>query len=135
VLGVQGAGTADFVPLEQRTDAGANHQRFMLESVGDPANSNVFVLRARHSWRCMDVAGASTAPGAGVIQYGCGWPSSASANQRIELVPSGGEGAFELRPRHSNLCLGIQGGSANDGGLLVQQTCSGAPSQRFFFFE
>lgn len=55
-------------------------------------------------------------------------PSAEDGTNTSELTTGVG---LELRAEHSNLCLGIAGGSKNNGAALLQQACTGSPSQRF----
>ncbi|WPB82683.1 RICIN domain-containing protein [Archangium violaceum] len=96
----------------------------MLESTGD----GYFTVRARHSGKCMDVGGASTAAGANVLQYTC----NGSNNQRFRLVPYN-NGYFALQAKHSNQCLGIARASMDDGGFLVQSPCAWTTNESFRF--
>ena len=124
VLDVPSASTGDNVKINQYTNTGANHQRWLFESTGD----GYFTVRARHSGKCLDVAGASKTAGAGVIQQSC----SGNDNQRFRLTPVS-TGYFTLRAKHSDQCLGIAGSSTADGAFLVQSTCGGKTSENFRF--
>ncbi|WP_412752074.1 RICIN domain-containing protein [Krasilnikovia sp. M28-CT-15] len=70
------------------------------------------------SRKCMNVAGASTANGAAVVQ----WPCSRSATNglwyRDEVA-----GYHVWRNGHSGKCLNVAGASKKNGAWLVQYTC------------
>jgi ricin-type beta-trefoil lectin protein len=123
-IDVPGGSTADGVKLYQFANAGADNQRWLLESTGD----GHFTLRARHSGKCMDVPGGSTAGGANVIQHGC----NGGDNQRFRLTPYG-DGYFAVQAKHSNQCLDIAGGAMGDGGQLVQWPCAWTTNESFRF--
>jgi len=41
------------------------------------------------------------------------------------------DGAFELKPRHSAMCLVISHSGLDNGAISEQGTCNGDPNQRF----
>ena len=53
---------------------------------------------------------------------------SGNEAQQWEKIERGG-GAFELRARHSGLCLDVAGAGSEDGTLITQWDCVGAPNQ------
>ncbi|MCP2323998.1 arabinan endo-1,5-alpha-L-arabinosidase [Hamadaea flava] len=73
-------------------------------------------LTARHSGKAMDVAGSSTADGAGLVQQTV---SSASTSQQFQFVDSGG-GFFRLRARHSGKVVDVSNRSTADGAAVIQ---------------
>ncbi|MBR8640451.1 RICIN domain-containing protein [Streptomyces tuirus] len=83
-------------------------------------------IRARHSGKCADVVGASTAAGAEVQQYGC-WDGD---NQQWQPRGVGG-GYYQIVAEHSGLCLDVAGSSTANGAAIVQQTCDGGTSQQW----
>lgn len=85
------------------------------------------------SGRCMDVAGASTAPGAWVNQFTC----HGNQNQvwRIESTPECRDGSGScsynlIRSMNSNLCLEV-----DIAGRLHQASCAAVDGQRFIIWE
>jgi hypothetical protein len=74
-----------------------------------------------------EAADASTAAGADAIQAN----GSSHANQDWEIVlRSGSTTVFNLRNRHSRLCLGISGASTANGAQAAQFGCNyTAPNQ------
>ncbi|MEV6879443.1 RICIN domain-containing protein [Amycolatopsis sp. NPDC051128] len=72
-LDVDGASTADGAVVAQRTcQAGAANQQFTLRRVTYGGNdAHDYQLVARHSGKCVDVNGVSTAARAAVIQWTC----------------------------------------------------------------
>ncbi|MFG2675504.1 glycoside hydrolase N-terminal domain-containing protein [Streptomyces sp. NPDC048445] len=86
-------------------------------TVAPPAQYSVFQLVNRQSGRAMDIPGASTAAGTGVVQY---TPSS-TANQQFRFTPVG-SGVYEIHTTHGGtpLALGISGGGSTDGAKLIQ---------------
>jgi hypothetical protein len=71
-LDVNGSSTADGATVEQSTCDGATSQQFTLRKVTYGGNdSHDYQLVARHSGKCVDVNGVSTAVHAPVIQWTC----------------------------------------------------------------
>ncbi|AMW14533.1 hypothetical protein A4E84_36675 [Streptomyces qaidamensis] len=83
-------------------------------------------LKARHSGKCAEAVGSSTAAGAAIEQTGC----SDGDDQRWQLHEVGG-GYFQILSRHSGLCLDVAGSSTANTAAIVQQTCDGRPSQQW----
>ncbi len=81
-------------------------------------------LVARHSGKCLDVYGAYTANGTGMIQYECGNPTT-SQNQVFTLVPQG-SAYYQLIARHSGRCVDVTNLSQSDGARLQQWDCLGS---------
>ncbi|MFC5668363.1 RICIN domain-containing protein [Kitasatospora misakiensis] len=70
-LDVLAASTAEGAAIGQWTCNGGTNQQFTLRPVSALGNSQDYQLVAVHSGKCVDVAGASTAPGALVHQWTC----------------------------------------------------------------
>ena len=81
-------------------------------------------LVARHSGKCADVSGASTAPGALLQQ----WSRTTGLNQQFDFLDSGG-GHYRIRARHSGLVLQVA--SSSTGADITQQTDTGAAGQQW----
>ena len=73
--------------------------------------------------KCLDVAGASTAPGGAVHQWRC----SFNANEQWTLQPFGG--GYRVINQNSNQCLYVSGGSTVAGAPIVQNTCTGGAGE------
>jgi cysteine-rich repeat protein len=81
----------------------------------------------RHSGKCVDVTPSSVlggVDGQAVRQWTCSSPPT--ANQEFIAVATDG-GYFQLRARHSDMCLDAVPGGIN----VVQKRCSGAASQQW----
>lgn len=118
---VPGSSSDNQVPVTQETCAAdtLNSQwRFT-----DNSNGYVRVL-AQHSGKCLDVADKSTADGAEVKQYDCGWGDN--QRWRFETLP---DGYVRIVAKHSGKCLAVRGGSTTAGAGIVQSTCDGSPGQ------
>ncbi|WP_442815543.1 RICIN domain-containing protein [Streptomyces sp. NBC_01207] len=118
---VPGSSSDNQVPVTQETCAAdtLNSQwRFT-----DNSNGYVRVL-AQHSGKCLDVADKSTADGAEVKQYDCGWGDN--QRWRFETLP---DGYVRIVAKHSSKCLAFRGGSTTPGAGLVQSACDGSPGQ------
>jgi glucose/arabinose dehydrogenase len=76
--------------------------------------------------RCAHVSGRSTASGADVIQRSC----NGQTRQQFRFTHLG-SGIYEVRPVHSNLCMGVLGNSPADGADVVQLTCNSSAGQRW----
>ncbi|WP_437995713.1 RICIN domain-containing protein [Sorangium sp. So ce185] len=81
---------------------------------------------ARHSGKCLDVNGASTADGAVVHQWTC----NGGSNQEW-LLQSAGGGYYRVVARHSGKCLDVVSGSTADGAAVKQYTCNGGSNQQW----
>lgn len=73
---------------------------------------------ARHSSRCLDIEGGSTADGARAIQFDC----HGAQNQQFTLKP-GGRG-FQAIAGHSGKCLAVRSRSTASGAQVEQTTCA-----------
>ncbi|WP_222598250.1 RICIN domain-containing protein [Lentzea tibetensis] len=95
-----------------------------------------YELRARHSDKCLDVdgrgAGGAGADFANVMQYQC-W-GGANQQWRFAYV---GNGYYELRARHSDKCLDVDGRGAGGAGAdfanVMQYQCWGGVNQQWRF--
>jgi hypothetical protein len=98
-----------------------------IEIVQEQLSANaVYVVRAGHSRKCLDVQGASTADGAAVHQWDC----HRRANQQFRLRAAG-EGNFELLAQHSGKCLEVAAAGKADGDRVRQGGCDGGDHQRW----
>ena len=83
----------------------------------DPAA--FYQIVAKHSGKCLDVAGGPDAVGNGVrvIQFEC----NGAANQQWKLVPVG-DGYYKVLAKHSGKSLDVFGGNiATGNGVIVEQ--------------
>ena len=85
-----------------------------------------YVLVNRNSGKALDVTGASTADGAGLVQ----WSRTNATNQQFQFADAGG-GNYKLRARHSGKLADVQGASTADGAPVVQWTDNGGANQQF----
>jgi hypothetical protein len=88
-----------------------------------------YELVARHSNKCLDVANASEAHGADVIQGNC----SHRWNQQFYLRPSGN--GYMIVARHSNKCVDVENFSRRHLANVLQASCRGTSNQRWRFFS
>lgn len=85
-----------------------------------------YEIVARHSGKCLDVEGESTASGARVIQFGCGgWP-----NQQWQVVSVGG-GYYKIVARHSGKVLDVQWAGLDNGVPVWQWDENGTAAQQW----
>ncbi len=90
------------------------------------ANTAYNRLVARHSGKCLDVNGSSTADGAIVQQWTCG----SGNNQQWQLQYASG-GYYRLVARHSGKCLDVISSSTADGAAVKQYTCNSGNNQQW----
>ena len=90
--------------------------------------SGTRVLTSQNSGMVMDVAGASRADGALIIQ----WAANGGANQEWTLQQATGN-VFAVRNVNSGLCLGVPASTAAAGTQLSQGACTGGASQQWAF--
>jgi hypothetical protein len=91
-----------------------------------PAPLTGTALSAAHSGKCLNVAHASTADRASVIQYTC----VGAANERWRAVPQD-DGSYQLVAEHSGKCLNVAGGATANRAPLIQYRCVGAANERW----
>ncbi|WTP27782.1 RICIN domain-containing protein [Streptomyces sp. NBC_00203] len=85
-----------------------------------------YVLVNRGSGKALDVAGASSADGAGLTQ----WTRTGSANQQFRFVDSGG-GYYRLKAQHSGKVLDVLNYSGADHADIVQWSDLNGTNQQF----
>lgn len=118
---VPGSSSDNQVPVTQETcAAGALNSQWRFT---DNSNGYVRVL-AQHSGKCLDVADRSTADGAEVEQYDCGWGDN--QRWRFETLP---DGYVRIVAKHSSKCLAVRDGSTAAGAGIVQSACDDSPGQ------
>jgi hypothetical protein len=76
-------------------------------------------LVARHSGKCADVSGVSTADGAVLHQWTC---INGQLNQEWNFTATT-DGYYTLRATHSGKCMDVSGVSTADGAVVHQWTC------------
>jgi hypothetical protein len=107
--------------------SGANNQKWKISSAQPPAPplaEGLYTLTARHSGKCLDVAGASGKSGADVLQWDC----HGKDNQKWRLVSKGGD-FYALVASHSGKCLDVAGVSGKSGADVLQWDCHGKDNQ------
>jgi len=123
VLDVQGGFTGDGARVIQFTPHGGTNQRWRVTQTGATAGGTpVYSLRPHNNLnKCMDIQGASTAIGAGVLTFQCG----PGAHQQFFITPEAG--AFRIVARHSGLTMTMP--SFLDSTQLIQRLGPNPPSQ------
>ncbi|CAL9568810.1 MULTISPECIES: RICIN domain-containing protein [unclassified Streptomyces] len=94
-----------------------------------PVDRGYFLVKARHSSMCLDVAHASQRHAAPVVQARC----SGGHNQQWRLIPQGDGLRFKIQARHSNMCLDVAHASRRHAAPVVQANCSGGSNQVWWF--
>jgi hypothetical protein len=91
---------------------------------GDALPNGTYELRAVHSDKCLDVAGAGTGDGANIQQYACNGTNA----QRFTVTRAAS--GYELKNAGSGKCVDVSGNSLADGANIHQWTCHGGNNQR-----
>ncbi|HYE06237.1 MAG TPA: carbohydrate-binding protein [Planctomycetota bacterium] len=86
----------------------------------------VYKLVAKHSGKCLEVAGGSIADGADVRQ----WSDTGTMAQQWTTVANG-DGTWTLTARCSGKALHVAAASTADGADIVQSTATGGAHQRW----
>lgn len=84
-------------------------------------------LTGRQSGKVIDVRSASTADGAGIIQ----WSRSALAANQHWYFRSAGNGYYNMVSRNTGKCLDVKSGSTADGAAVVQWACHSGTNQQW----
>lgn len=92
------------------------------ESIGD----GLTMLTAEHSGLPLQINDSSQVVGADLRQG----PLTGGGHQAFRLTEVQA-GIYRITVQHSQLCIGVEGASLNDGARLEQQTCDGSTSQQF----
>ncbi|MDO6762622.1 glycoside hydrolase family 11 protein [Agarivorans sp. 1_MG-2023] len=87
-------------------------------------------LQAKHSKKCLDVAGVSNNNGANIQQYDCGGGN----NQKWKFY-SQGNGWYTVQAQHSSKCLDVAGPSTNNGANIHQYACHNGGNQQFKLYD
>lgn len=100
----------------------------MLDPAAGIALSEPFWVFAKHSGKALDVAGASKANSAQIIQY----DHHGGENQVFFVEPVGG-GHYRIVALHSGKVLDVAGASNSNGAKIIQYEWHGGDNQRFRF--
>ena len=103
----------------------ATSPQMIAPATGVTDETGYYRLINQKSGKCLDVASASTANGANVIQYTCG----TSTNQQWQWVAIGSY--FQLKARHSGKCLDVVSSGTADGTDIQQYTCGSGNNQQW----
>lgn len=97
----------------------------------DDLSAGFYAIRNQATNKCLDKTN-SLNPGAIVHQWTC---DATNDNQSFQLVADG-MGAFQLKNKHSGLCLSVVGGgTASLNGTKVEQaTCASVDAQKLTFY-
>lgn len=83
-------------------------------------------LVARHSQKCVSVAGVSNANGAAAVQWDC----LDAPNQQWKLVATSA-GYYTVAAVNSGKCLSVSGASVQNNATVVQWDCVGGTNQEW----
>ena len=112
-----------------RADAQAVGGPALSTLPGQAAPSYTFIIVARHSVKCLEVADASTEDGANVDQRTC----DGSPNQLWSFLYLD-DNRYMMVARHSRKCLAVADASVEDGANVVQGTCDAAAANQQWSF-
>jgi glucose/arabinose dehydrogenase len=90
------------------------------------AQVTYYKIVARHSGKCLDVSGGSTAAGALIHQWDC----YGGSNQQWQVIDVGG-GYSKIVARHSGRVADVQGGGYDNGTPVWQWDENGTPAQQW----
>jgi hypothetical protein len=120
-------GNRQNVPLAQSSGSiGAIEFTGSTESSGKtvPDLTGIHTLKAKHTGKCLDVAGVGRNNGDNIHQWDC----NGGDNQKWRFVPKGGE-YFSLVALHSGRCADVAGVGRNNGDNVQQWDCNGGDNQ------
>jgi galactose oxidase len=105
---------------------------FLFPLFGSMAHAQVVrtgytTIVASNSAKCVDISGASSAAGAGAIQWHCNFAS----NEQWTVKPYGGYS--RIMEEQTGDCLVVSGSSTAAGAALVQEPCKGASNELWSF--
>ncbi|MEM9456189.1 MAG: glycosyl hydrolase family 8 [Myxococcota bacterium] len=105
--------------------AAGRYEIYGLDNNGDGGglDGTVHRLNAKHSGRCVDVAGASTTNGAHIQQWGC----YDGNNQKWRFERSGDD--FRIVSVSSDRCMEVKDASTANGATVQQWSCHGGDHQ------
>lgn len=98
----------------------------MAHSASAMAADEFFELVALHSKKCVDVANASVAHAAAVVQANC-W---GGGNQKWRFNDVG-NGYYNIIAQHSGKCLDVANASVADAAAVVQGRCWNGGNQKW----
>lgn len=108
------------------TNAGIGSPNRLLYSLLTGAGPTYYEIVAKHTGKCLDVAGGSTAADAMLTQWTC----VGISNQHFRIVSVGG-GFNKIVARHSGKVLDVQWGSLDNGAPVWQMDENGTPAQQW----
>ncbi|MER7281012.1 pectinesterase family protein [Dactylosporangium sp. NPDC000244] len=98
------------------------------EAATSPTAGGVYTLASGASGKCVDVAGASSANSALLVQIAC---NSAATDQQFTVIAQGS--AFNLVNTNSGKCVDVPYSSTTTGTQLWQYTCGVSTNQQWTF--
>jgi serine/threonine protein kinase, bacterial len=95
-----------------------------------PNSDTYYQYQNVHSGLCLDVAGASQAVDAALVQEPCNSLSDINHSQVWRFITIGSD--YEMADGHSALCMGIGDGSTAENSPVIQGDCVGATIQTWY---
>ncbi|MCH7229256.1 family 43 glycosylhydrolase [Glycomyces sp. L485] len=107
----------------------------LVAASGAPAHASVtpgvwYSITSAHSDLALDIDGASTAPGAELIQ----WNVGTGSNQQFRFVDAG-DGYYRIEARHSGHVLDVYEWNPDNGATIAQWTDLGGTNQQWSVTE
>jgi hypothetical protein len=90
-------------------------------------SGNNYELVNEHNGTCLTVYGDTTANGAGVFIYQCGYTGANTTDQIFTLIPQTSPlfaGAYQLQNVRGGLCLAVAGASRQQGASIIMWSCA-----------
>lgn len=89
------------------------------------SSTPAYLVRAKHSGKCLDVGGWGKHNGAPIVQWNC----HGGDNQRFRIYDAG-NGYWYLQAKHSGKCVDVSGVSTAYGAPIHQWDCHGGGNQK-----
>lgn len=105
--------------------AGFNDKATSIRVTKTTSANPAYLIKAKHSGKCLDIAGWSTANGAEVLQWSC----HGGNNQRFRVYDAG-KGYWQIQSKHSGKCLDVWGAATQSGAQVRQGDCHGGDNQK-----
>lgn len=92
------------------------------------SSGSTYEIIAKHSGKCLDVAGVAMHNGANIHQWDC----HSGQNQRWNLTEKG-NGFYTVKAGHSSKCMDVEGTGNGNGVNISQYDCHEGPNQLWMF--
>ncbi|RYZ92719.1 MAG: hypothetical protein EOP06_03440 [Proteobacteria bacterium] len=114
-------------PMHSPNSSAAYIEEFGNQAVPAQVYIGSSNLMAKHSWKCVDVTGWSSADDLELSQYTC---VNQQWNQQF-YIDHVGSNQYTLKSHHTQKCMDVRGASLASGASIVQNSCNSSESQKF----